>query len=123
MNKRPLAFHKHGLEIVIWIAAFISRRSVADFEIHDFFGCFVYQAVAIASACFEACAHSRRKLASTFVCVQSGPPLKYVDELVLFGMGVTKGRNGIGSQVREVYPKVLEFEDFAELALFSSHHA
>ena len=79
--------------------------------------------MAIASTCFEARAHSRRKLGSTFVCVQRGPTLKYVYELVLFGMGVTKGRNGIGSQACEVYPKVPELEKVAELALFSAHHA
>ena len=122
MNELPLAFHKHGLEVIVRIAAFVSRRPVADFEIHDFFGCFVYQAVAITSTCFEARAHSWRKLASTFVCVQSGPTFKYVDELVLFCMSMAKSRHGIWSQASEVHSEVLEFEDFAELPLFSSSH-
>ena len=89
----PFAIYKYSLEIIIWITTFVPRRSVADFEVHDFFGSFIYQAMSVACASLEACTHSRAELAAAFVGVQRGVPLKYVDELVLFGVGVTQSRN------------------------------
>lgn len=117
MDERPLAFREQGLEVVLGIAAFVSRCSVADFEVHDLPGSFVYQAVTVARAGLEACAHSRRELGPTLVGVQRRPPFQDVDELVLLAVGVTKGRNCIGSQAREVYAKVRQAEKIAQSAL------
>jgi hypothetical protein len=91
VDKLPLAFHEQGLEVVIGIASFVARRSVADFEVHDFFGGFVYQAVSVSRARLETCAHAWTELDSTFVSVQRWPTLEDVDELVLPGVGMTKG--------------------------------
>src|SRR6266853_3084024 len=102
----PLSLHEQGFEVVIWIASLVSRRSVADFEINDFFSCFVQQALSVTSTRFEARAHSRRELGSAFVGVQCRPPLQDVDEFVLPSVGVAKRRNSIGCQTREVYAKI-----------------
>ena len=69
VNKFPLAFYEQGLEVVIGIASFVSQRSVANFEIHDFLSCFVDQAMSVACASLEACAHSWGELSSPFVGV------------------------------------------------------
>ena len=61
-------------------------------------------------------------MGSTFVGVQRGSPLENVDELVLPGVGVTKGRNCTGSQAREIHAKVCEAEKIAKLAFLSAHH-
>jgi hypothetical protein len=91
VNELPLAFYEQGLEVVIGIASFVARRSVADFEIHHLFSCFVDQAMSVACASLETCAHSWRELGSTFVSVQRRPTLEDIDELVLLGVGMTKG--------------------------------
>ena len=91
MHKLPLAFYEQGFEVVIWIASFVSQRSVSDFQIHDFLSCFVYQAVSVTCACLEAGTHSRRELGSSFVGVQRRPTLEDIDELILLGVSVSKG--------------------------------
>jgi hypothetical protein len=47
VHELPLAAYEQGLEVVIGITSFVPRRSIADFEIHDFFGGFVNQAVSV----------------------------------------------------------------------------
>src|SRR5262245_38943971 len=105
MHELPLAFHEQGLEIVIVIASLVTWSSVSDFQIHDVLSCFSCQAVSVACARRKACAHARKKLRSTFISVERWPSLKNINELVLLGMGVTKGRHGIGGQPRQVYTK------------------
>lgn len=89
----PFAIHQYGLEIIIWIATFVPGRSVAHFEVHDFFGSFIYQAMSVACASLEACTHARAELAVAFVGVERWVSLKDVDELVLFGVRMTQSRN------------------------------
>ena len=122
MDELPFSLNEQGFEVVIGIASFVSRCPVADFEIHNLFCGFIDQAVSIACACLETCAHSRTELGSTFVGVQRGLPFENVDELVLPGVGMTKGRNCTGSQAREIHAKVCEAEKIAKLALLSAHH-
>src|SRR5262245_60801851 len=122
MYESPLAFHKQGLEIIIGIASLVTRSSVSDFQINDFLGCFIYQAVSVPCARFKPGAHSRKELRSTFISVERWLSLKNVNELVLLGMGVTKGRHGIGSQPRQVDTKVGETKEVAEWAFFSTYH-
>lgn len=91
MSEDPPSLHESGLEIVVRVAGLVSLRSVADFEVDDFVGRLVQQAVAIARTRFEAGASSRHELLATFVRVKSRSALKHIDELVLPGMGVPKG--------------------------------
>ena len=79
----PFAIYEYRLQVIIRIATFIPRRSVADFEIHDFVSSFIYQTMSVASARLEASTHSGAELAVTFVGMQRGVPLNDVDELVL----------------------------------------
>ena len=87
VNELPLAFYEQCYEVVIRITSFVSRRSVADFEINNFFCCFVQQTVSVTGTRLEARAHSRRELSSAFVGVQYRPPLQDVDEFVLLRVG------------------------------------
>lgn len=123
MDELPLAFHKQGLEVVIWITPFVAVCSVADFEVHDFFGGFVYQAVSVSRTRLETRAHPWRKLGSPFVRVQSRAPAQDVDELVLPAVSVTKGRHRIGSQAREVYAEVREAKKIPKWAFLPAGHA
>src|SRR4030095_15907447 len=122
MHELPLAFHEQGLEIVIGIASLVTWSSVSDFQINDVLSCFIYQAVSVACARLKTCAHSRKKLRSTFISVERWPSLKNVNELVLLGVGVTEGRYGIGGQPRQVYTKVGETKKVTQRALFSAYH-
>ena len=123
MNKGPRAVHQHGLEIVVWIAAFVTRRPVADFEVHDLLAGFVDQAVRVACARLEACALAGRELLPSLVGVQRGPALQDVDELILPRVRVAKGRYRVGCQAREVDAEVAQPEDLAQLALLPARHA
>ena len=49
--------------------------------------------------------------------------LQDVDEFILRGMGVAKGRYGSRCQACEIDPEVRQAEDLAELALLSAVHA
>jgi hypothetical protein len=69
MDELPLPLNEQGFEVVIGIASFVSRCSVADFEVHNVLGGFIDQAVSIAGVRLETCAHSRRELGSAFVGV------------------------------------------------------
>src|SRR4026209_1826086 len=69
VNELPLSVNQQGFEVVIGIASFVPRCSVADFEVHNLFCGFIDQAVSIACACLETCAHSGRETGSTFVGV------------------------------------------------------
>ena len=123
VNKRPRAVRQHSLEIVVGIAAFVTRRPVADFEVHDLFAGFVDQAVGVARARLEPCALAGCELLPPFVGVQRGPALQDVDELVLPRVGVAKRRYRVGRQAREVDALVGQPEDLPQLALLPARHA
>jgi hypothetical protein len=114
MHESPLAVDQQCLEIIVWVASFVSRRSVADFEVHE--------AVTVACARLEARTHSWRELSSTFVGMECWPTVEDVDKLVLLGVSMTKGRNCVRSQAGEVYAKVFETKLITQLALFSPDH-
>ena len=92
-GESPFAIYEDSLEIIIWITTLVPRRSVADLKVNDFLASFIYQAMSVACAGLEPCTHSRAELAVAFVGVQRGVPLKYVNKLVLFAVGVTQSRN------------------------------
>lgn len=64
--------------------------------------------------------HSRFEPRFTRVCNQNGMPLQNVDELVLFGMGMSKGGDRTGSQTREVDSEVAQTEQIPQHALVST---
>ena len=68
----------------------------------------------VACARLKACAHSGKELRSTFISVERWPSLENVNKLVLLSVGVTKGRDSIGRQPREVYTKVCETKKIAD---------
>ena len=123
VNKRPRAVRQHSLEIVVGIAAFVTRRPVADFEVHDLLGRLVDEAVCVARASLETGAHAWRELVPPFISVQRGPASQDVDELVLPRVRVAKGRHRLGRQAREVDAEVAQPEDLTQLALLPARHA
>src|SRR5262245_11551092 len=78
--------------------------------------------MSVACARLKTCTHSGKELRSTFISVERWPSLEDVNKLVLLGVGVTKGRDGIGRQPCKVYTKVCDTKKIAERALFSAHH-
>jgi hypothetical protein len=92
VSELPPAIEGYGLKVIIGIATSVRNGSITDLEISDFFRRLIDEAVRVASACFEACAHTRRQLGSTFVGVQCGPPTENKDEFVLRRMRMPQGR-------------------------------
>src|SRR5690242_19415815 len=97
VHKLPVAVDYKRLQVIVRVAAFVAGRSVSHFEIDNLFLGLVDQSVAVASAGFEASAHTRRESGSTLVGVQGWMSLQNVDELVLLGMSMTQRRYRLGS--------------------------
>jgi hypothetical protein len=68
-------------------------------------------------------AHPRYELRFAHVSDQDGMPLQNVDELVLFGMGMSKSGDRTRFQTREVDSEVGQTEQIAEHALLSTGYA
>jgi hypothetical protein len=123
VRELPPAFEGYGLKVIIGIATSVRNGSITDLEISDFFRRLIDEAVRIASACFEACAHTRRQLGSTFVGVQRGPPTENKDEFVLRRMRMPQGRTRAWRQASEVDTKVGQTKQIAKRPLLPTEHS
>jgi hypothetical protein len=123
VHELPFSINQQRLQVVVRVAAFIGRRSVANFKVSNLFIGFVDQPVAIACTRPKTRAHSWRELGSPFIRVKCRSTFENIDELVLPGVRVTQRRSGIRRQAREVYAEVCQPKEIAERALFSAGHA
>jgi hypothetical protein len=93
VGEMPFAVLEIGLNIIVRVRPLVSGSSIADLDIDDDFGCIVYQVMCVTGAGLKASAHARRELGIAFVSSQRGMAAEDVDELVLFGVTVAKGRD------------------------------
>src|SRR6266542_2036226 len=101
VHKLPLPVDHQRLQVIVWVAAFVARRSVSHFKVDNLFLGFVDQSMAIARARLEPNTHARREPGSTFVGVKRWVPLQDVDELVLLGVSVAQRGHRPGSKPRQ----------------------
>src|SRR3954468_2820067 len=113
VNEPPRARRLHRREIVVGIASLVTRRPIADFEVHDVFRCLVDEVVRVTRARLEACAHPWLELHRAAIGAQRGATLQDVDELVLPGMRVSQGRDRTGHQAGQVDTEIRKAEQVA----------
>src|ERR1700683_3102135 len=76
---------QYGLKIVVWIAAFVTRRAVADFEIDNIAACTIHQLMGDALR-RKTRAHTRAEEGFTDVGYQRRFTMQNVDKFVLLAM-------------------------------------
>jgi len=86
MSEYPFPIPKLSFQIVVGIAPFVPRCSVANFKVHDFLGSFVYQVVAISGTGFETSAHAGKESGRTLVGIKRWGSSQDVDKFILLGM-------------------------------------
>ena len=124
VNEPPRSLDEQSSKVVIGIASLVSGRPVANFEVHNLLSGFMTkQCPSVTCARLKTGARSGTELGSPFICVKCWSTLENIDKFVLLGVRVTKGRNCIGSQPREVYAKVCEAKEIAKGALLPASHA
>ena len=121
--KLPLSVNHQRLQVIVWVAAFITRRSVSDFEVDNFFLRFVDQPMAIAGASLESSTHVRRQSHLTFVSVKRGVPSHDVNELVLLGMRVTQRRRRFRRKPGEIHTEIGEAKQITQWLLSPACHS
>src|SRR5690349_9453319 len=119
----PPAFDEARDEVVVGIAAFVARRSIADFEVYDLLVAVVHEAVGIAGAGLEPGTHARGERGAALVGVKCRRALQHVHELVLQRMRVAQGRHCTRREARQIDSEIRQAEQVTQRMLMPPRHA
>src|SRR3954468_23613396 len=102
VREPPLPVDEHRLEIVVGIGALVSRRAIANLQVHDVLRGLVDDLMGVPVASPESRAHPRRQSRPAIVGAQRGMALQHVQELILPGMGMPQRRDGAWREARQI---------------------
>src|SRR3954469_11623273 len=107
VREPPLPVDEHRLEIVVGIGALVSRRAIANLQVHDVFRGLVGDLMGVPVASPESRAHPRRQPRPALVGAQRGMALQHVQELILPAVRMPQRETAPGARRVRLTPKLL----------------